>query len=37
MNKTNEDTDYNIMINNEKIYDKISKHSIITYVYKEGK
>lgn len=36
MNKTNSDINYNLLINNEYISDKINKHSIITYVCKEG-
>lgn len=36
MNKTKEDITYNIIFNNNKINDKITNHSIITYVCKEG-
>ena len=34
MNKSNYDIEYNLVINNKNIFDKINKHSIITYVNK---
>ena len=32
MNKTNNDIEFNLLINKKKIFDKINNHSIITYV-----
>ncbi len=34
MNKTNDNIDYNLFINEKNIYDKINSHSIITYIIK---